>query len=86
MKVSEVKRIIESLQRLSENLQNLWAISTGHMASLPDKDKASKWCEKIADMASLNSSLPNIFQEAKTVTDNETNRLKELIDNADVNP
>ena len=41
---------------------------------------------KQADMASVDSSLPNIFQEAKNVTDNEINRLNELIDNADVNP
>lgn len=86
MKVSEVKRIIESLERLSINLQNLWALSTGHMASLPDKDKAREWSEKIADMASVDSSLPNIFQEAKNVTDNEINRLNELIDATDVNP
>ena len=42
--------------------------------------------KKIADMASVNSSLANIFQEAKNVTDNEINRLNELIDTADVNP
>lgn len=86
MKISEVKRIIESLERLSSNLENLRALSTGVMASLPDKDKAREWSEKIAGMASVNSSLPNIFQEAKNVTDNEINRLNELIDNTDVNP
>ena len=86
MKVSEVKRIIEDLERLSKNLENLRTLSTGGMTSLPDKNKAQKWSEKIADMASVNSSLPNIFQEAKNVTDNEINRLNKLIDAADVNP
>ena len=86
MKVSEVKRIVEDLKRLSGNLENLRALSTGVMASLPDKDKAREWSEKIADMASVDSSLPDIFQEAKNVTDNEINRLNELIDDADVNP
>ncbi len=86
MKVSEVKQIIESLKKLSMNLQNLWALSIGHMASLPDKDKAHKWSERIEDMASLHSPLPDIFQEAKNVTDNEINRLNELIDATDVNP
>ena len=86
MKISEVKRIIESLKRLSKNLENLRALSTGCMASLPNKDKAREWSEKIADMAYVDSSLPNIFQEAKNVTDNEINRLNELIDNAEVNP
>ena len=86
MKISEVKRIIESLERLSRNLENLRALSTGVMASLPDKDKAREWSEKIADMAFVDSPLPNIFQEAKNVTDNEINRLHELIDTADVNP
>ena len=86
MKISEVKCIIESLERLSRNLENLRALSKGVMASLPDKDKAREWSEKIADMASIDSSLSNIFQEAKNVTDNEINRLNALIDNADVNP
>lgn len=86
MKISEVKSIIESLERLSRNLENLRALSTGVMASMPDKDKACEWSEKIADMASVDSSLPNIFQEAKNVTDNEINRLNELIDNVEVNP
>lgn len=86
MKISEVKRIIESLERLSSNLENLRALSTGVMASLPDKDKAREWSDKIAGMASVNTSLSNIFQEAKNVTDNEINRLNELIDNTDVNP
>lgn len=86
MKISEVKRIIESLERLSRNLENLRALSTGAMASLPDKDKAREWSEKIADMAHVDSSLPYIFQEAKNVTDNEINRLNDLIDTTDVNP
>ncbi len=86
MKISEVKRIIESLKRLSRYLENLRALSTGVMASLPDKNKAREWSEKIADMAYVDSSPPNIFQEAKNVTDNEINRLNELIDSADVNP
>ena len=86
MKISEVKRIIESLERLSRNLENLRALSTGVMASLPDKDKAREWSEKIADMAYVDSSLPYIFQEAKNVTDNEINRLNNLIDTTDVNP
>ena len=86
MKISEVKRIIESLERLSRNLENLRALSIGYMASLSDKDKAREWSEKIADMASIDSSLPNIFQEARKVTDNEINRLNELIDTTDVNP
>ena len=86
MKVSEVKRIIEGLERLSRNLENLRALSTGDMASLPDKDKAREWSEKIADMASVDSPLANIFQEAKNVTDNEINRLNKLIDATDVNP
>ena len=85
MKISEVKRIIENLERLSRNLENLRALSTGVTASLPDKDKAREWSEKIADMACVDSSLPNIFQEAKNVTDNEINRLNELIDTTDVN-
>ena len=46
MKISEVKRIIESLERLSRNLENLRALSTGVMASLPDKDKAREWSKK----------------------------------------
>ncbi len=86
MKISEVKRIIESLERLSRNLENLRALSTGNMASLPDKDKAREWSEKIADMASVDSPLPNIFHEAKNVADNEINRLNKLIDTTDVNP
>ncbi len=86
MKISEVKHIIESLERLSRNLESLRALSTGCMASLPDKDKAREWSEKIADMAFLDSSLPYIFEEAKNVTDNEINRLNELIDATDVNP
>ena len=86
MKISEVKRIIESLERLSRNLENLRALSTGVMASLPDKDKAREWSEKIADMAYVDFSLPYIFQEAKNVTDNEINRLNDLIDTTDVNP
>ena len=56
------------------------------MASLPNKEDAKRWSENVADMASVDSSLPNIFQEAKNVTDNEINRLNKLIDNADVNP
>lgn len=86
MKVSEVKRIVESLERLSGDLENLRALSTGVMASLPDKNKAREWSEKIANMANVYSSLPNIFQEAKNVTDNEINRLNKLIDNADIDP
>lgn len=86
MKIAEVKRIIEGLERLSRNLEHLRALSIGVMATLPDEDKARKWSEKIADMAYVDSSLPNIFQEAKNVTDNEINRLNELIDNAEVNP
>lgn len=86
MKISEVKCIIESLERLSRNLENLRALSTGNMASLPDEDKAREWSEKIADMAYVDSSLPNIFKEAKNVTDNEINRLNTLIDTTDVNP
>ena len=86
MKISEVKCIIESLEKLSQNLENLRALSTGVMASLPDKDKAREWSEKIADMASVDSSLPDIFQEAKNVTDNEIKRLNELIDTTEINP
>lgn len=86
MKITEVKRIIEGLERLSRNLERLRALSIGVMATLPDEDKAREWSEKIADMAYVDSSLPNIFQAAKTVTDNEINRLNELIDNAEVNP
>lgn len=37
-------------------------------------------------MAYVDSSLPYIFQEAKNVTDNEINRLNDLIDTTDVNP
>ena len=85
MKVSEVKHIIEGFERLSRNLENLRALSTGAMASLPDIDKAHEWSKKIADMASVDFSLPNIFREAKYVIDNEINRLNELINNADVN-
>ena len=86
MKISEVKSIIESLERLSRNLENLRALSTGCMASFPNKEDAKKWSEDVANMALVDSSLPNIFQEAKNVTDNEINRLNKLIDNADVNP
>lgn len=86
MKIYEVKSIIKNLERLSRNLENLRALSTGVMASLPNKNKAHEWSEKIADMASVDSSLPNIFQEAKNVTDNEINRLNELIDTTDINP
>lgn len=86
MKIYEVKSIIKNLERLSRNLENLRALSTGVMASLPNKDKAHEWSKKIADMASVDSSLPNIFQEAKNVTDNEINRLNELIDTTDINP
>ena len=86
MKISEVKQIVDSLERLSQNLESLRALSTGVKASLPDKDKAREWSENIADMAYVDSSLPNIFQEVKNVTDNEINRLNELIDNVEVNP
>jgi hypothetical protein len=86
MKISEVKRVIESLERLSRILENLRALSTGVMASLHDKDEAREWSEKIADMAYVVASLPYIFQEAKNVTDNEINRLNDLIDTTDVNP
>lgn len=86
MKIYEVKGIIKDLERLSRNLENLRALSTGNMASLPDKDKARKWSEKIADMAYVDSSLPNIIQEAKNVTNNEIKRLNELIDTTEVNP
>lgn len=86
MKIAEVKNIIKSLERLSRNLENLRALSTGVMASLPDKDKACEWSEKIADMASVDSSLSNIFQEAKNVADNEINRLNKLIDTTEINP
>ncbi len=86
MKIYEVKSIIKNLERLSKNLENLRALSTGLMASMPDKNKAREWSEKIADMASVDSSLPNILQEAKNVTDNEINRLNELIDTTDINP
>lgn len=85
MKISEVKGIIESLERLSSNLENLHLLSTGGKASLSVKEDARRWSEKIADMAQLDSSLPNILQEAKNVTDNEIKRLNELIDNAEVN-
>lgn len=85
MKISEVKGIIESLERLSSNLENLRLLSTGGKASLSVKEDARRWSEKIADMAQLDSSLPNILQEAKNVTDNEIKRLNELIDNAEVN-
>lgn len=40
----------------------------GNIASLTDHDKARKWSEKIADMAYVNSPLPNIFQTAKNDT------------------
>ena len=86
MKIAEVKRIIEGLERLSRNLESLRALSIGVKASLPDEDKAREWSEKIADMAYVDSSLSNIFQAAKNVTDNEINRLNELIDTTDVNP
>lgn len=86
MKIAEVKHIIESLERLSRNLEHLRALSSGDMAAMPGKDKAREWSEKIENMASINYSLPNIFQEAKNVTDNEINRLTELIDNTEVNP
>ena len=86
MKISEVKHIINSLEMLSRNLENLKALSTGCMASLPNKSDAKRWSENVADMASLNSPLPNIFQEAKNVTDNEIARLNDLIDNTEVNP
>jgi len=86
MIIAEVKSIIESLERLSKNLENLRALSTGCMASLPDKNKAREWSEKIADMAYVDSSLPNIFQEAKNVTDNEINRLNKLIDTTEIYP
>lgn len=86
MKIAEVKDIIKSLERLARNLENLRALSMGNMASLPDKNKAREWSEKIADMAYVDSSLPTIFQEAKNVTDNEINRLNELIDAIDVKP
>ena len=85
MKISEVKGIIESLERLSSNLENLRLLSTGGKASLSVKEDARRWSEKIADMAQLDSSLPNILQEAKNVTDKEIRRLNELIDNAEVN-
>lgn len=84
MKISEVKLIIKSLERLSRNLENLRALSMGANASLPDKYKAQEWSEKIADMAGVNSSLSDIFHEAKNVTDNEIYRLNELIDNTDI--
>ncbi len=86
MKISEVKRIIKSLERLSKNLENLRALSTGVMASLPNKDDAKRWSENVADMAQVDSSLSNIFQEAKNVTDNEIKRLNDLIDTTEVNP
>ena len=86
MKISEVKHIIASLERLSENLERLWALSTGNMASLTDKDKAHEWCEKIENMANLSALLPSILQESKNVTYNEINRLNELIDTTEVNP
>ena len=86
MKIAEAKEIIESLERLSRNLENLRALSTGVMASLPDKDKAREWSEKIAGMANVDSSLPYIFWEAKNVTDNEIDRLSRLIDSTDINP
>jgi hypothetical protein len=85
MKISEVKGIIESLERLSSNLENLRLLSTGGKASMSVKEDARRWSEKIADMAQLDSSLPNILQEAKNVTDNEIKRLNEVIDNAEVN-
>lgn len=68
MKISEVKCIIKSLEELSRNLENLRALSMGNIASLTDHDKARKWSEKIADMAYVNSPLPNIFQTAKNDT------------------
>ena len=86
MKISEAKCIVYSLERLAKNLENLRALSTGNMASLPDKDKAREWSEKIADMAQVDSSLSNIFQEAKNVTDNEIKRLNGLINDAEINP
>lgn len=85
MKISEVKDIIERLERLSSNLENLRLLSTGGNASISVKEDAQRWSEKIADMAQVDSSLPNILQEAKNVTDNEIKRLNELIDNAEVN-
>ena len=84
MKISEIKCTIERLENLSKNLENLRALSTGDMASLPNKDKAREWSEKIADMAYVDSPLFNILQGAKYVTDNEINRLNKLIDNAEV--
>lgn len=85
MKISEVKDIIERLERLSSNLENLRLLSIGGNASMSVKEDAQRWSEKIADMAQVDSSLPNILQEAKNVTDNEIKRLNELIDNAEVN-
>ena len=86
MKISEVKQIVDSLERLSQNLESLRALSTGVKASLPDKDKAREWSEKIARMASVDSSIPYILQFAKNVTDNEINRLNELINTTEINP
>ena len=85
MTIAEARCIIESLKRLSKNLENLRALSTGNMASLPDKDKAREWSKKIEDMASVDSSLSSIFQEARNVTDNEINRLIELVDTTEIN-
>ena len=85
MKISEVKHIIESLERLSRNLENLRLLSTGGKASMSVKEDARRWSDNIADMAQVDSSLPNIFQDAKDVTDKEIRRLNELIDNAEVN-
>lgn len=54
MKISEVKSLIERLERLSRNLDNLHALSTGGNASLSVKEDARKWSENIADNAEVN--------------------------------
>lgn len=86
MKISEAKEIIKSLEKLSGNLENLRALSTGVMGSMAGKDKAREWSKNIESMANLYTPLPIIFQEAKNVVDNEIGRLNNLIDDTEINP
>ena len=86
MKISEAKEIINNLQHLSKNLENLRCLSTGILASQPDKDKANAWCNEVEEMAGLGSPLPQIYETAKNVVDNEIDRLNRLIDDAEIQP
>ena len=84
MKVKDVNNTIDHLLELATNLEKLRAFSEGCTASMPGPEKGREWSENIADKANLSMSLPNIFSRTKEIVQKEADRLKKVVEEADV--